>query len=171
MWNNSDFSQQGYGYNEESEESENSQDSSQESEQSSQSSQSSVMESSQEEESSHHVNPWLRIQEEAIARHESRREALINEYEQNGDSNEVATVKANNALLPIYRKELRKVFLEDLQWMHAIKKNSTFRKVMETKNELKDTEGIDWLEATELAINKRKFLLNRLFNQQAVPEE
>ena len=92
-------------------------------------------------------------------------------YEQNGDSNEVATVKANNALLPIYRKELRKVFLEDLQWMHAIKKNSTFRKVMETKNELKDTEGIDWLEATELAINKRKFLLNRLFNQQAVPEQ
>ena len=28
------------------------------------SSQSSVMESSQEEESSHHVNPWMRIQEE-----------------------------------------------------------------------------------------------------------
>ena len=33
---------------------------------------------------------------------------------------------------------------------------------METQKELKDTEGFDWLESTELVINKRKFLLNCL---------
>jgi len=31
---------------------------------------------------------------------------------------------------------------------------------METQKELKDREGFDWLESTELVINKRKFLLN-----------
>ena len=31
---------------------------------------------------------------------------------------------------------------------------------METQKELKDTKGFDWLESTELVINKRKFLLN-----------
>ena len=50
----------------------------------------------------------------------------------------------------------------------CMKKDSTFRKVMETQKDLKDTEGFDWLESTELAIDKRKFLLNRLFTKQAI---
>ena len=75
--------------------------------------------------------------------------ALIDEYEQNGDSQQAARIKAENALVPIYRKQLRKVLLEYLQWMHAMKKDSTFRKVLETKNELKETESYDWLESTE----------------------
>ena len=75
----------------------------------------------------------------------------------------MACVKAVNALLPVYRKELRKVLLAYLQWMSAMKKDSTFRKVMETQKDLKDTDGFDRLESTELAIDKRKFLLNRLF--------
>ena len=66
-----------------------------------------------------------------------------------------------NTPLPVYRKELRKVLLENLQWMRAMKKDPTFKKVMETQ-ELKDLEGFDWLASTELAIDKRKFLLNRL---------
>ena len=78
-------------------------------------------------------------------RHEAQLNALINEYEENGDPNNVA--------------------------MRAIKKDSTFRTVMETQKDLKDTERFDWLESTELAIDKRKFLLNRLFGQQAIPGE
>ena len=41
--------------------------------------------------------------------------ALINEYEGNGDLENVARVKAENALLPVYRKELKKVLLGNLQ--------------------------------------------------------
>ena len=37
--------------------------------------------------------------------------------------------------------------------MHAMKKDPTFM-VMETQKELKDSEGFDWLESTELAIDK-----------------
>ena len=44
--------------------------------------------------------------------------------------------------------------------MRAMKKDPTFKKVMEAQKELKDTEGFDWLESTELAIDKRKFLLS-----------
>ena len=96
---------------------------------------------------------------------------MINDYEGNGDSENVARVKAENALLPVYRKELRKVPLENLQWMRAMKKDPTFKKVIETQKELKDTEGFDWLESTELAIDKRKFLLNRLYQQQPIPQD
>lgn len=30
-----------------------------------------------------------------------------------------------------------------MQWMRVVKKDSTFRKVMETQKDLKDTEGFD----------------------------
>ena len=152
------YLQQGAGKYEDSEES----DFSQESEVSSQGT-----ESSQEE--TENLAPWLRILDEAEKRHETQLNALINEYEGDGDSENVARVKAENALLPVYRKELRKVLLENLQWMRAMKKDPTFKKVMETQKELKDTEGFDWLESTELAIDKRKFLLNRLYQKQPIP--
>ena len=79
----------------------------------------------------------------------------------------MARIKAENALVPVFIKKLRKVLLENLQWMRAMKKDPTFKKVMETPKELKDTEGFDWLESTELAIDKRKNLLNRLYEKQA----
>ena len=126
--------------------------------------------SSQEEETEN-LEPWSRILVEAEKRHETQLNALINEYEGDGDSENVARVKAENALLPVYRKELRKVLLENLQWMRAMKKDPTFKKVMETQKELKDTEGFDWLESTELAIDKRKFLLNRLYQKQPIPQD
>ena len=93
----------------------------------------------------------------------------FDEYERNGDSESVAHLKVQNALLPLHRKELRKVLLEYLQWMRAMKKD--FHKVMETQKDLKDTEGFDWLESTELAIDEQKFLLNRLFVKQPLPQD
>ena len=50
-----------------------------------------------------------------------------------------------------------------------MKKYYTFLKVIESQEDLKDTDGFDWLESTELAIDKRKFLLNRLFVEQPIP--
>ena len=51
----------------------------------------------------------------------------------------MARIKSENALLPVYRKELRKALSEYLQWMCALKKDSTFLKVMENQKERKDT--------------------------------
>ena len=44
-------------------------------------------------------------------RHEVQFDAVVDEYKRNGDSENVAHLKAQNALLPLYRKELRKVLL------------------------------------------------------------
>ena len=54
-----------------------------------------------------HLNPWSRILDEAQERHEFQFDALVDEYKWNGDSENVAHLKAQNALLPLYRKELR----------------------------------------------------------------
>ena len=55
--------------------------------------------------------------------------SLIDEYEENGDSENLGLVKADNAL-PISRKELRKVLLEYMRWMSAMKRDSTFCRVI-----------------------------------------
>ena len=60
------------------------------------------------------LNPWSRILDEAQERHEVQLNALFDEYERSWDSENVAHLKAQNALLPLYRKELRKLLLEYL---------------------------------------------------------
>jgi histidinol dehydrogenase len=78
---------------------------------------------------------WERIQNEAIERHEQEWDALVQKYEQSGDSHEVASVKVSNSLIPTYRKDLREVLLENLklileylgegQVFYNLQKNST----------------------------------------------
>ena len=81
-------------------------------------------ESSQEE--TEHLEPWSPIFDDAEKRHETLWSIAINQYEENGDSENVARIKAENALLPVYRKELRKVLLGNLQWKRAMEKDPTF---------------------------------------------
>ena len=50
-------------------------------------------------------------------------------------------------------------------------KDPTLRKVMKTQKEFKGKEEFDWLESTELAIEKRQLLLNRLYFKQPIPKD
>ena len=154
--------QRGNGYYEDSEDSQSSQETD-----SSQSSQ----ETDSSQEVIKHLNPWSRLLDEAQEPHEVQLDALVDEYKRNGDSENVAHLKVQNALLLLYRKELRKVLLDYLQWMRAMKKDYTFQEVMETQKDRKDTDGFDWLESTELATDKWKFLLNRLFVEQPIAQD
>ena len=116
-------------------------------------------------------NVWGRLQEEAINRHHEEWEALVEKYKHNGDSEEVAEAKAGNALVPTYRKELRAVLFEHLKWMHHMKKDASYKKVIETRKNLMNSDDYSWDEATESAINQRKFLLNKMFSKQEVPKQ
>ena len=43
--------------------------------------------------------------------------------------------------------------------------------MMETQKERKDSDRYDWLESTELAIDKQEFLLNRLYEKQPIQQD
>ena len=43
-------------------------------------------------------------------------------------------------------------------------------RLQKSDGNLKDSEGFDWLEWTELNIDKQKFLLNRLYEKQPIPQ-
>ena len=72
----------------------------------------SSQETASPQEVTEHLNPWSHILHEAQERHEILLNALVDEYKRNGDSENVAYLKAQNALLSLHRKELRKVPLE-----------------------------------------------------------
>ena len=54
------------------------------------------------------LEPWSRIFDKAEKRDETQLNELINEYEGNGDSENVARVKAENAVLPVYNVKIQK---------------------------------------------------------------
>ena len=54
------------------------------------------------EKETENLEPGSRIFYEAEKSHETQVNALINEYEGNGDSEKVARIKAVNALFPVY---------------------------------------------------------------------
>lgn len=70
-------------------------------------------------------------------------------------------------MVPVYRKDLRKIVFEYLTWIHDFKNNQIFWEIMDTKERFFDAESFDWKEATEEAVNK---VLNKLFREQSVPK-
>ena len=64
-----------------------------------------------------------------------------------------------NALLPVWRGRLRKAYLERLKWIRRIKLDTIHRKVMKTLRRFIDEDDMDFDEAAESAVEKRKFLL------------
>ncbi len=117
------------------------------------------------------IDVWDRLQQEVIDRHEAHWKELVEHYHQLGNSQEVAETKATNDLVPTYRNELRQVLFDTVKWMHDFRKDPYFKKITETRKNLMDNDGFDWIEATEAAIEKRKFLLNSLFKKQPIPDQ
>ena len=140
----------------------------QDDETSEESSDSSEEDSSEEEED---IDVWARIQNQAIERHQQEHEVLVQKYIQDGESDEIAEVKANNALLPTYRKELREILFDELKWLHFLKRDPTFKKIVASRKNLMDAKDYSWEEATQSAIHQRKYLLNKQFSKEKVPKK
>ena len=57
-------------------------------------------------------------------------------------------------------------YLERLKWTHHIKHEAIHRKVMKAFRRFIEVDDMDLDEATESAVAKRKFLLNRLMEKE-----
>ena len=82
-----------------------------------------------------------------------------------GKTQDYAEKAAFNALLPLSRRGLRRTYLQRLKWTHRIKRDALHRKVMKTLQRFIDED------AAELAVAKRKFLLNRVMRKQLLPDK
>ncbi|KAL9962342.1 hypothetical protein ACROYT_G031436 [Oculina patagonica] len=117
------------------------------------------------------IDPWDKLREESIIDLKSSLVEQVEQYLTQGLSKEDAKFQASTLLLPAYRKRLRLLYLHYLKWYRVLKTDPTHKKVMTTLRSFMEDDEMDFAEAAEAAINKRKYLLNRLFQYNDVCKE
>ena len=88
-----------------------------------------------------------------------------------GASGAVAKAKMLNVLLPAHRRKLRRLYVYYLKWFRNLMHDPVHQEAMNTLRHFMDEESMDYEEAVEAAVDKRKFLLNRVFRKPHVPDE
>ena len=112
------------------------------------------------------VDPWddlrAKVKESLSSRFGKQVERLL----EKGASEAVAEAKAFNALLPVFRGKLRRLYLHHLKWFRCLKRDPVHEEVMKTLRRFMDEEE----EAADAAVDRRTFLLNRIFQPPPVPK-
>ncbi|XP_044170112.1 secreted acidic protein 1B-like [Acropora millepora] len=117
------------------------------------------------------VDPWDKLREEAIIDLNSAWEEEVQENLRQGLQKGDAEIQASHRLLPVYRKKLRHLYLQYVRWYHDLKTDPVHKKVMKTIRSFMEDDEMDYTEAVEAAISKRKYLLNSLFDLEHFPTE
>ena len=102
---------------------------------------------------------WKQIFDVAFRRHADEYTELANNYIAGGESFSSAKVAAFEDLLPKVSKTVREKYLEWIRLCNQLKKDSTHRKIRETKRKLEQEEDYEPDEAWKYAVKKRKYLI------------
>ena len=94
----------------------------------------------------------------------------VQRFMDKGKNQTYAEDAAFNTLLPVSRRRLRRIYLQRLKWINRIKHDALHRKVKKTLQRFIDEDNMDFDEAAESAVEKRKFLLNRVIGRKILPE-
>ena len=128
---------------------------------------SNVRESSEEtNDSGEEADPWRALINEATAELHTKHSELVQSFENDGFSEIDAKKQAFAAILPELRKELGNVFMDRLQWMLQLKRDSVHRKKMKTRDAVVAKDEFDPDKALVAAVKKRKFLLERMLEDR-----
>ena len=117
------------------------------------------------------TDPWHKLREESVNDLNPAWEEQVEQYITQGLLKNEAERRASNHLLPAYRKRLRVLYLDYLKWHQVLKTDPVHKEVMKTLRRFMDDEEMDYAEAAEAAINKRKYLLNRVIKYEDISEE
>ena len=61
--------------------------------------------------------------------------------------------------------------MERLMWMKQLKNDPVHKKIMQTRDAFMDSDDFDPEEATEAAVDKRKFLIKRLLKDYSFTKD
>ena len=117
-------------------------------------------ENSSEEE----IDPWSTLINDAASKVRDQYEDILQALLMEGQSE--AKQEAFAQILPVFQKELADVYMNNLAWMKALRKDPIHKKVMATRDDYVNNDMFDQDEAIAAAVDQRKFLLKRLLEDQ-----
>lgn len=116
-------------------------------------------------------DPWRLLIQEVFKRCQSEFDERVDKHMvEQGIDEEEARKKVYHNMLPIYRKALANVFVDEILWFEAMKRDRIYLAMKNTVSDLKLVEDYDTEEAWKSAVNKRKFLLDRVIKEYDPPE-
>ena len=125
-------------------------------------------ENSSEEE----IDPWSTLINDAASKVRDQYEDILQALLMEGHDESEAKQEAFEKILPVSQKGLADVYMNNLAWMKALRKDPIQKKVMATRDDYVNNDMFDQDEAIAAAVDKRKFLLKRLLEDQGrFPEE
>ena len=115
-------------------------------------------------------DPWSPLRKEVGKDIKEPYMKHVQRFLDKGKNQTYAEDPAFNTLLPVSRRRLRRIYLQRLKWINRIKHDALHRKVKKTLQRFIDEDNMDFDEAAESAVEKRKFLLNRVIGRKILPE-
>ena len=119
-------------------------------------------ENSSEEE----IDPWSTLINDAASKVRDQYDDILQALLMDGHDESEAKQEAFEKILPVFRKELGDVYMDNLAWMEALKKYPIHKKIMATRDNYVNNNMFDPDEAIATAVKKRKFLLKRLLEDR-----
>ena len=123
----------------------------------------STSESDEDQENEHETNPWASLKMEAMTKNMPEFQELTETFTADGLKEEEAKDKAYLTILTKLRKDLQSIYLNRLLWIAQMKKDPVHKQIMKTKDAFANDDNFDPEEDLEAAVDKRKFLMKRLF--------
>ena len=125
-------------------------------------------ENSSEEE----LDPWTTLINDASSKVRDNYEDILQALLMEGHDESEAKEEAFAQILPVFQKELADVYMNNLAWMKALRKDPIHKEIVATRDDYVNNDMFDQDEAIAAAVDKRKFLLKRLLEDQGrFPEE
>ena len=125
-------------------------------------------ENSSEEE----IDPWSTLINDAASKVRDQYDDILQALLVEGHDESEVKQEAFEKILPVFQKELGDVYMDNLAWMKALKKDPIHEKIMAARDDYVNNNMLDPDEAIAAAVKKRKFLLKRLLEDQGrFPEQ
>ena len=124
---------------------------------------------SQQNSSEEEIDPWSTLINDAASKVRDQYDDILQALLIEGHDESEAKQEAFEKILPVFQKELGDVYMDNLAWMKALKKDPIHKKIMATRDDYVNNNMFDPDEAMAAAVKRRKLRRSRTFSRTTNP--
>ena len=110
-----------------------------------------------EDSSEEEIDPWSTLINDAACKVRDQYDDILQALLMEGHDESEAKEEAFEKILPVFQKELGDVYMDNLAWMKALRKDPIHIKIMATRDDYVDNKMFDSDEAIAAAVRTESF--------------